>query len=82
MKVFVCTNTRPLSGQPSCGGRGSVALLDQLKSEIRLRKMDSEVHASVCMGHCEKGPNIKVAGQAVRHQMDAEGVLTLLDELP
>jgi NADH:ubiquinone oxidoreductase subunit E len=72
---------RPLSGQPSCGGRGSEALLLMLKSEISVREIDCEAIASVCMGHCNHGPNVKVAGQSFRHGVDAAGVLALLDDL-
>jgi len=81
VKIYVCTNTRPLSGQPSCGGRGSEALLLILQAEIAARQIDCEAIASVCMGHCEKGPNIKVSGQSCRHGVDPAGVLALLDEL-
>tara|TARA_R110002072_G_scaffold1369_6_gene11252 strand:- start:9159 stop:9416 length:258 start_codon:yes stop_codon:yes gene_type:complete len=81
MKIFVCTNTRPLSGQPSCGGRGSEALIVQLEAGIRNRNMNCEVKPSVCMGYCEKGPNIKVAGQTFCHGVDSNGIVALLDEL-
>lgn len=36
---------------------------------------------SVCMGHCQKGPNIKVLGEPYCHHMDDKGVVALLDEL-
>ncbi len=81
MKIYVCTNKRPLSGQPSCGGRGSEELIALMEHEISLRGADLQIKTSVCMGHCEKGPNIKVAGQATRHEMDQIRVYQLLDEL-
>ena len=52
-----------------------------LQSEIATRQIDCEAIASVCMGHCDKGPNIKVAGQSFLHGVDSAGVLALLDDL-
>ncbi|MFT7245619.1 MAG: NADH:ubiquinone oxidoreductase subunit E [Candidatus Azotimanducaceae bacterium] len=80
MKIYICTNTRP-AGQPSCGGRGSKALLLKLQAEIVARQIDCEAIASVCMGHCDKGPNIKVSGQSFHHGVGPADGLAILDDL-
>ena len=66
-KFFVCTNHRKFSDQPSCAARGSELLLDFLKSEVSLRDLDIDVESSVCMGHCDKGPNIKLSAGEFLH---------------
>ncbi|MDG1207532.1 MAG: (2Fe-2S) ferredoxin domain-containing protein [Pseudomonadales bacterium] len=76
-KVFVCTNHRKFSDQPSCAARGSESLLDFLKSEVSLRDLDVEVESSVCMGHCAKGPNIKISDGDFIHGANQD----LVDEL-
>jgi NADH:ubiquinone oxidoreductase subunit E len=80
-QIFVCTNHRGLSGQASCGARGSESLLALLQTELRNRSLDYLATSSVCLGHCEKGPNIKVLGEGCNHEMDQKGVFQLLDEL-
>jgi (2Fe-2S) ferredoxin len=57
--VFVCTNTRPLGGKPSCGGRGGDALVASLQ---RLVASDPAMVGTVaitpcgCLGPCFDGP--------------------------
>lgn len=80
-EIYVCTNYRHLSAQPSCAARGSEALLEMLQTAISERQLDCQVMPSVCMGHCQKGPNIKVLGEPCCHHMDDKGVVALLDEL-
>lgn len=80
-KVFVCTNFRPFSGQPSCAFRGSEKLMEFLKEEVKLRKLDIVIESSVCLGHCPRGPNIKPAGGDFIHEADAEKLTQWLDRL-
>jgi NADH:ubiquinone oxidoreductase subunit E len=67
-KVFICTNFRPFSGQPSCAYRGSKQLLSYLEQEIKSRGLDITIEASICMGHCPKGPNVKPSGGYFIHE--------------
>lgn len=77
-RVYVCTNLRQYGGQASCAGRGSVALIDLLEAGIEERNLDYEVKTSVCLGHCEKGPNIKLPGEPILHHCDGDSVRSLL----
>ncbi|MFT5208434.1 MAG: NADH:ubiquinone oxidoreductase subunit E [Flavobacterium sp.] len=79
-KIFVCTNSRPFSGQPSCAYRGSESLIDFLKEQISNRALDIIVEASVCMGHCPLGPNIKPEGSEYIHEADQSKLFAWLDE--
>ncbi|MFT7687059.1 MAG: NADH:ubiquinone oxidoreductase subunit E [Candidatus Azotimanducaceae bacterium] len=79
-KIFVCTNFRPFSGQPSCAYRGSEALVGFLKEEIGKRKLEIAVETSVCMGHCPLGPNIKPGGEDYIHEADQTKLLVWLDK--
>lgn len=81
LEIIVCTNHRPVSGQPSCGARGSEALLALLCAGIEARQLNCRARASVCLGHCEKGPNVRVLGQPFQHGMNEAGIEHLLDEL-
>ncbi|WP_374338490.1 hypothetical protein [Leeia sp.] len=66
--LIVCTKHRFLGQQPSCGGRGSKALLDALKPLAAAA--DIEVIPFPCLGECEHGPNIKLApGGRFFHQV-------------
>ncbi|MEX0942105.1 MAG: (2Fe-2S) ferredoxin domain-containing protein [Pseudomonadales bacterium] len=80
-RLIACVNFRPFSGQPSCAFRGSRELWDWLEAEIRSRGLDITVERTVCMGHCENGPNIKVQGGDFVHHADKEKLTALLDRL-
>ena len=82
VKIFVCTNKRDVTtGQPSCGGRGSLKLVELLRREIETRDLRIEVKTSVCFGHCAKGPNVKVAGQPFRHGLHEQDVGDFVESL-
>ncbi|MFN3235706.1 MAG: hypothetical protein ACE37D_01470 [Pseudomonadales bacterium] len=80
-RLFVCTNIRKTGGQPSCGGRGSLDLIPLLESKIAARGLACEVKASVCFGHCERGPNVKPLGAAFYHGVTAAHLDQILDSL-
>lgn len=63
----VCRNTR-WGDKPSCGGRGSEHVLLALADAVRRAGLDAAVEETVCLGHCGKGPNVKILpGGAVCH---------------
>ncbi len=80
-ELVVCVNFRPFSGQPSCAFRGSKALADWLEQEIRTRELNIGVERIVCMGHCSKGPNVKVKGGDIIHEATTEKLGKILDQL-
>lgn len=80
-RIFVCTNLREATGQPSCAARGSRELIKYLEQGIADRQMSWEVKESVCFGHCDKGPNVKPMGEPFRHGLGLEDVDDFLDEL-
>ena len=57
--VFVCIHAR-LGDQPSCGGRGSEALLAALQKGIAERGLAAEILPIRCMGFCAIGPNVRL----------------------
>jgi NADH:ubiquinone oxidoreductase subunit E len=56
-------------------------LLASLQAGITVRQLNCAARASVCLGHCEKGPNLRVLGQPFRHGVNQVGIEQLLDEL-
>jgi len=58
-EVMVCTNKR-FSDVPSCGGRGSEALIKQLQAILNERGIACAVRATVCQNACERGPNMRL----------------------
>ena len=80
-RVYVCTNLREATGQPSCAGRGRVKLIEGLEAGIKRRGLDIEVKSSVCFGHCDKGPNVKMTGKAFNHAFSEEQIDEFLDSL-
>jgi len=81
-ELIFCTNLRPLGGQPSCGGRGSVELARAVKDWIDERGLDLQVDHSVCLGHCHEGPNVRIApaGDFI-HEATLEKIIKVLEEL-
>jgi (2Fe-2S) ferredoxin len=65
---FVCTNARPAEGKPSCGARGSAALLTALQEGVGAHPElwgKVAVTPSGCLGPCFEGPTIVVYPEAV-----------------
>lgn len=77
----MCINFRPFSGQPSCAYRGSRELADWLEAEVARRELNIRVERIVCMGHCAKGPNVKVTGGDFIHGADQQKLEVLLEQL-
>lgn len=83
MKVLtVCINVRkpPFA---SCGARGSLLLLEKLKSGIEKRGLPVEVQTIACLGKCDIGPNARLSpgNRWFNRIADADDVLKQLEEI-
>lgn len=81
IRLVVCVNFRPFSGQPSCAQRGSRELAEWLEQSVRERSLDVTVERIVCMGHCQNGPNVKVMRGDMMNGADQEKLTELLDQI-
>jgi (2Fe-2S) ferredoxin len=66
--VFVCVNVRPPGhGKGCCSDKGSVAIRDRFKVELKRRGLAGQVRANQagCLDVCELGPTIVVYPEAV-----------------
>lgn len=63
--IFVCANQKD-PGEASCANRGSAEFQKQLKDYMKSRGVKGlRVSRSLCLGLCEKGPNICVMPENV-----------------
>jgi (2Fe-2S) ferredoxin len=65
---FVCDNTRPAAGKPSCGARGSAAIATALQEGLgRHPELWGRIAVTTtgCLGPCFEGPTIVVYPEAV-----------------
>lgn len=65
---FVCENTRPAGGKPSCGARGSAAITTALQEGLgRHPELWGRIAITPtgCLGPCFEGPTIVVYPEAV-----------------
>lgn len=64
--ILVCLNERP-SGEASCGGRNSKPLAETLKKAVEEagKKGRIRVTKTLCLGLCEKGPNVMIYPEGV-----------------
>lgn len=74
-RVLVCTNHRFGPSAESCGRRGADRVLAALRDAAAtgLLPEDTSVEAGPCLGHCTKGPNVRVAGGALLHDVTTNG---------
>lgn len=80
-QILVCVNTR-MGDAPSCGALGSRALLEPLQQAVAQRGIDLDVVASVCLGQCSKGPNIRIVpGGPFAHACTADQADQALDHI-
>lgn len=70
--LFVCTNRRP-EGHPKgcCSEKGSEALREFFKEEIRRLGLRGQVRANIagCLDACQFGPSVVVYPEAVWYQV-------------
>ena len=63
--IFVCTNQKN-PGESSCAARGSGEYQKQLKDYMKSKGIPGlRVSRSLCLGLCEKGPNVCVMPENV-----------------
>lgn len=80
-RVIVCVNVRK-GEAPSCGGRGSLELADQLEKGIAERALPVTLKRIECLGECKDGPNVRIApGGTFFHHCTHETIAEILDEL-
>ena len=58
-EMMVCVNKR-FNDMPSCGGRGSEALIKKLQAMLAARGVACPVRATVCQNACERGPAMRL----------------------
>lgn len=82
--VFVCTNERPPDNpKSSCKARGSQAVFDTFKSEIKARDLKGEiiVAPSGCLGTCYDGPTVAVYPEGIFYgKVTPETARKIIDE--
>lgn len=81
--LFVCTNTRPAEGKPSCGARGAAALYTAFQQAVGRRPELwglVAVTPAGCLGPCFEGPTVVVYPDAVWYTAvtpaDAEAIIS------
>lgn len=64
--ILVCLNERP-GGEASCGGRNSKPLAEALKKAVEAagQKGKIRVTKTLCLGLCERGPNVMIFPEGV-----------------
>jgi len=59
--VIICINHRANPNNPSCGARGSEKIATALQQQITARNLPFTLQRFKCLGHCDKGPNLRIA---------------------
>ncbi|MCK5545808.1 MAG: (2Fe-2S) ferredoxin domain-containing protein [Rhodospirillaceae bacterium] len=81
-KIYVCTNFRA-GVHSSCAERGSKQIFKQLCSlaSERSPKIGKEiiVEQIVCLGQCERGPNVRIAGKEIINGVRGEDLGAIVD---
>ena len=79
---MVCVNRRFRVDEASCGVRGSEKLADALERGISERRINIKLERSICMGHCQTGPTVRLApGGRFFHGPALDEVEAILDEI-
>ena len=78
--IYVCINKK---GGKACIGPKSRAVFRALHKLARERAKDGgdavEVERITCMGDCSEGPNVKIHGGPVYHEVDMDDLERILD---
>jgi len=79
--ILVCCNERE-PGEAACANRGSKDLHKAMKDYVKSRGLQTRLRVtrSLCLGLCEKGPNVCVMpDQAWYHAVKTEDVPAILE---
>ena len=80
--IFVCCNERE-PGEAACANRGSVELHKAIKERVKALGLKDRIRVtrSLCLGLCEKGPNIVVMPEGEwYHHVTATDIPTILSK--
>ena len=61
VRLVVCINQRLGAGQRSCGGSGSLELIEKIKAMICSAGLDVPVVRRECLNRCQEGPVMRIA---------------------
>ncbi|MGD8838859.1 MAG: (2Fe-2S) ferredoxin domain-containing protein [Gammaproteobacteria bacterium] len=82
VRLVVCINRRLGSGQRSCAGSGSLALIERIETMIEERGIEAPVVRRECLGRCEQGPTMRIApGGPLFTEIDEAALAVIVDEL-
>ena len=81
--IFVCVNERPPdSPKGCCSAKGSVAIRERFKTELKRRGLDRRVRANQagCLDTCEFGPSVVIYPEGIWYTVRTErDALEILD---
>ena len=75
--VYICINKR---GGKACIGPQSREVFRALHKRAKERGGEVAVERIVCMGDCSFGPNVKIHGGPVFHEVTVDDVDAILDQ--
>ena len=75
--VYICINKR---GGKACIGPQSREVFRTLHKRAKERGGEVAVERIVCMGDCSFGPNVKIHGGPVFHEVTVDDVDAILDQ--
>jgi len=80
--LLICINERQDPTRPSCAQRGSLQLAEAIEKEIADRGVELKVERIHCLGHCQKGPTMRLApgGKFYLGKKDTE-IKAILDDI-
>ena len=82
VRLVVCINRRLGSGQRSCAGSGSLALIERIEAMIEEQGIEAPVVRRVCLGRCEQGPTMRIApGGPFFTEIDDAALAVIIEEL-
>jgi len=75
--VYICINKR---GGKACIGPQSREVFRTLHKRAKERGGEVAVERIVCMGDCSFGPNVKIHGGPVFHEVSVDEIDAILDQ--
>jgi NADH:ubiquinone oxidoreductase subunit E len=80
--IVICINRRHGINNPSCAGRGSEAIAEELEKQLAELGLDIEVRGVKCLGQCELGPNLRIApGERFFHHLTPDQLPAVIAEI-